>query len=465
MRKLFIIFLLVAIFAISLAETITAAETVTIAVPAVLGWVTTDALIPAISEKLKDDNIEIKVIEKEQLEFRDLQLMDATTDAAFFDIYIAWEAFMPIMKEHLEPLDGILEKAGVDVDEFKGKFYDSVIDMCSYDGDLYWLPIHTNAELGYARTDLFTDETERDNFKAEYGYDLPQPDDSGFIDIESREQFLDIAKFFTRDEDGDGETDLWGYTEPGKWGNGNVIFEEMLFRQGLEYFDSEGHCLWGPEHPENVDTVKDLAVWRQNLIHEHEVTTIGILGMAMTEVNEFFSTGNTAMSFTWNADFWGTNNSPEVLENIGGMAPSSWTFDFHNASPDVTGFMSCWAYGLNKDSQNKEAAVKFLLALADDELRKEVHANVGLPCPNGSIEVSEWVVAERYAPAAFIGALRKTGSFWPVSNTPWPETGAVRDVARAASEELLGNNITPDEFIDKTGTGIEEIMEEAGYFD
>jgi ABC-type glycerol-3-phosphate transport system substrate-binding protein len=338
------------------------AETLTIAVPAILGWVTTDALIPAIREELKDDNIEIVVIEAALQEFRDKELLDATTDAAEFDIYIAWEAFMPVMKEHLEPMDAILQDAGVDVEEFKSRFYPSVVDQITYDGQLYWLPIHSNAELGYARTDLFTDQTERDNFMAEYGYELPQPDDSGFIDIESREIFLDIAQFFTRDEDGNGETDLWGYTEPGMWGNGNVIFEEMLFRKGLEYFDSEGHCLWGPEHPENVDEVKDIATWRQDLIHKYQVTTIGNLGMAMTEVNEFFSTGNTAMSFTWNADFWGTNNSPEVLENIGGMAPSSWTFDFHNSSSDVTGFMSLISYGLNKDSQNKEAAIKFLLA-------------------------------------------------------------------------------------------------------
>lgn len=459
MKKYFV--LLVTLMLVSLmVQPVWAADTIT--VPTTLGWVTTDAIIPMVKAELEDEEIELVPVPTENVVLRDKQMMEGRMGTGAFDVFIAWEALMPLMTDFLEPLDQYIIDAGMDLDAFKKSFYGAVQEQVSHDGKLYWIPIHVNSQLGYARTDLFTDPKEQEAFKKEYGYDLPQPDKNGAIAFEDKTQFIDVAKFFTRDTDGDGKIDLWGYAQPGKWDHGNCVFEELLLRAGLEYFDPEGHCLWGPAHPENQEKVLEIAIFEYNTVNEWKVTSPGALGMEMTEVNQLFTEGKAAMSFTWNVDFWGQNSKGPFAEKYG--VPSSWSISFMNTSPEYKGIMSIWGYALSKDSENKEAAVKFLMQLADVELRKEAHRTADLPCPNGMVEVTEWAVEEGYAPGAFIDAVQSVGTFWPVSQKAWPETDQVRDVCREAREKLLAGDMTPEEFVQETGEKIEAIMQEAGYF-
>jgi ABC-type glycerol-3-phosphate transport system substrate-binding protein len=432
-----------------------AQKKVTITVPTVLGWVTTDGVIPIVSAALAKEGIEVKTMPAENITLRDKQMMEGRQESSVYDVYIAWEALMPLMTDFLEPIDTHLQKAGQDPAAFRKRFYQAVQDQIMTDGKMYWIPIHVNSQLGYARADLFNSAKEKAAFKAKYGYALPAPDANGSLKFKDADQFVDVAKFFTR-------ANLWGYDQPGKWDHGNCVFEEILLRSGLEYFDPDGHCLWGPEHPENQQIVKDIATWESNTTLVWKITSPGALGMEMTEVNQMFTEGKGAMSFTWNVDFWGVNSKGDFAKKYG--KPLSWSISFMNRAPQYKGIMSIWGYALNKNSKNKEAAVKFLMKLADANLRKQAHQKANLPCPNGMVEVTEWAVKQGYAPGAFIDAVQSVGSFWPISKRPFPETDPVRDVCRKAREELLAGKITPDEFVQTTGDQIEQIMKEAGYF-
>jgi maltose-binding protein MalE len=255
---------------------------------------------------------------------------------------------------------------------------------------------------------------------------------------------------------------MWGLAIPGKWDHGCCVFEEIMLRNGMEYFDPQGHSLWGPMHPENQKVIQDIATWTQGTIQTWKVTSPGALGMEMTEVNQLFTEGKAAMSFTWNVDFWSTDSKGPYAQKYG--KPLSWSISFMNAKPEYKGLMSIWGVALSKYSKNKDAAMKFLLKLADVDLRKKAHQQVPLPCPNGMVEVTDWAVKEGYAPAGLISAVQTVGSFWPVSKKPWPETEPVRDVARKAHEELLAGKITPAQFVKQTGDAIEKIMKDAKYF-
>jgi len=451
--KRILLVLVVAVFTLGIVNFVGAETTIT--VPTSLGWVTTDAIIPIVAKDLEPEGIKVEPVPTENIVLRDKQMMEGRMGTGAFDVFLAWEALMPLMKDFLEPLDQYIIDAGIDLEAFKKSFYPTVQDQVSYDGKLYWIPIHVNSQLGYARTDLFTDPKEQEAFKKQYGYDLPQPNDVGTITFKDRTQFVDVAKFFTREN-------LWGYDQPGKWDHGNCVFEEQLLRSGLEYFDPEGHSLWGPTHPENQPIVLEIAQFDYDTVNTWKITSPGALGMEMTEVNQLFTEGKGAMSFTWNVDFWGQDSKGPFADKYG--KPSSWSIGFVNKAPQDKGLMSIWGYALSKDSKNKEAAVKFLLKLADANLRKKAHETAALPCPNGMIEVTEWAVKEGYAPGAFIDAVQSVGSFWPVSKTPWAETEPVRDVAREAHEKLLAGEITPEEFVKTTGEKIEAIMKEAGHF-
>lgn len=431
---------------------------VTITVPRILGWVTTDAVIPAIAEELAKDNIQIKVIDLEFGTFRNNQMMEATQGTDVYDIYLASDAVMPIMPDYLEPLDSCLVDAGCDVEEFKSRFYPNVVELMSNDaGELIWIPMHINCQIGYARTDLFTDADEQAAFMAEYGYDLPVPDETGLIEFEDRDQFLDVAQFFTRE-------DMWGFVPPGKWDHGGCFFEELMYRSGLEYFTPEGHSKWGPTaSEEDKQAIEDIVTFTSGLVQEYKVSTSGILGMEMTEVNNIFKEGKAAMTFTWNVDFWGENNKPEVMKAWNDTVPSSWSISFMDTKPENMGPMSIWSFGLNKNSANKEAAIKFLMLAADDEMRQSIHEAAGLPCGNGSVEITPWLVEEGYAPGVVAAAIKDVGSWWP-STEAFPETELCRDVVRENHEKVLSGEITPAEFVEITGNAIEEIMQEAGYF-
>jgi multiple sugar transport system substrate-binding protein len=457
--KRILLVLVVAVFTLGIVNFVGAETTIT--VPTSLGWVTTDVMVPIVAKELEAEGIKVEPAPTQNVALRDKQMMEGRMGTGAFDVYLAWEALMPLMTDLLEPLDQYIIDAGMDLEAFKATFYPAVQEVTSVDGKLYWIPMHVNSQLGYARTDLFTDPKEQEAFKKEYGYDLPQPDEKGSITFKDRDQFIDVAKFFTRDTDGDGKIDLWGYAQPARWDMGNCIFEEQLLRAGLEYFDPQGHSLWGPAHPENQKTVLDIATFDAKTILEWKVTSPGALGMEFQEVNQLFIEGKAAMSFTWNVDFWGVDSKGAFADKYG--VPSSWSISFMNKAPEYKGLMSIWGYALSKDSKNKEAAVKFLIKMADPELRKQGH-QIGLPCPNGQIEVTEWAVKEGYAPGAFIDAVQSVGSFWPVSKTPWAETDPVRDVAREAHEKLMAGKMTPEEFVKETGEKIEAIMKEAGHF-
>lgn len=447
------------------AEAVKAAQVETIDVVGCKGWVVTDAILPLAKEELKKQGIDLRISTFTNMVIRDKELMESKMHTGAFDVLLAWEALMPLMWDYIVPLDSFLEKdPEVDLAEFKNSLFTSALDLSSHNGKLHWLPIHTNGQIGVFRMDLFTNPKEREAFKKTYGYDLPMPDENGMISIRFRNQLVDIAQFFTRDVDKDGTIDLWGLDIPGKWDHGCCIFEEEILRAGLEYFDAEGHSLWGPAHPENQRIVEDIARFDQDLIQTYKVTPPISVTMEMTEVAEFYMEGKAAMAMTWMVDFWGDLGKPAIVKKIGKSGSFAPMFYNKKVGPGYRGILSDWGYGISVDSDSKEAAYKFIKLIADPEFRKKVALKTGLPTFPGNVEAARWLVKKGYAPAGGIEAVANAGSFWPVSNRPFPETEQVRDVVREAHEDLLVGKITPKEFVKVTGDKIEKIMKEAGYF-
>ena len=187
--------------------------------------------------------------------------------------------------------------------------------------------------------------------------------------------------------------------------------------------------------------------------------------MQYVEVYEFFKEGKAAMTYTWNSgSILGFINDPANLDVFGGVRPSSWSISFLDSSPENKGLMSVHCFGMSKDSKNKEAAAKFLSYYLDDEFKKVVSERNGLVHSNGRIAVTEWLAEKGMNVSALPDAINDVGFFWPISQKAWPETELVRDICRENIEKLLGGTITPEEFVQITGDGIEQLMSEAGYF-
>lgn len=116
--------------------------------------------------------------------------------AVSFDVAALDAIWLPAFKDAVTPLNELF------TDEVKRDLFPALVQEAQIDGDYVGMPAWTNSEILFYRTDLFGDATEQQAFKAQYGYDLIPPT--------TWQQYEDVAEFFTRDIDGDGQTDLYG---------------------------------------------------------------------------------------------------------------------------------------------------------------------------------------------------------------------------------------------------------------
>lgn len=113
-----------------------------------------------------------------------------------FDVAALDAIWLPAFAPGLSSLDDLF------TDDVTGDLFDGLVGESQVDGKHIGMPVWTNSEILFYRTDLFEDATNKADFQAKYGYPLAAPT--------TWEQYRDIAEFFTRDTDGDGTVDLYG---------------------------------------------------------------------------------------------------------------------------------------------------------------------------------------------------------------------------------------------------------------
>ena len=91
-------------------------------------------------------------------------------------------AFAPAMA----PLDDLY------TDDVKKDLFGGLVTEAQVDGHFIGMPVWTNSEIIFYRTDLFEDAANKADFEAKYGYPLAPPT--------TWKQYQDIAEFFTRNE-------------------------------------------------------------------------------------------------------------------------------------------------------------------------------------------------------------------------------------------------------------------------
>ena len=123
-------------------------------------------------------------------------------------------------------------------DAVKSDLFSSLVDGAKFNGSFVGMPVWTNSEILFYRTDLFGDPKEKANFAAKYGYPLAPP--------ATWRQFTDVAQFFTRkglygtDVKGGVETEWLAHVlQAGSPGvvlddSGNVIIDNRAAPGGLD---------------------------------------------------------------------------------------------------------------------------------------------------------------------------------------------------------------------------------------
>jgi len=133
----------------------------------------------------------------------------------------------------------------VEADNFDTSIFPPCIDIAVYDGHLYGFPrdggVFSDQNIYYSRT-IF------DELGVDYPNSQPKDPQAGW----TFEEFLEVAKQLTRDQDGDGKTDIWGFITgfgdfqllPTIWSWGGDIFNEDYTKCILDSDEAVAATQW-----------------------------------------------------------------------------------------------------------------------------------------------------------------------------------------------------------------------------
>ena len=165
----------------------------------------------------------------------------------------------------LLPLDDYIASWGG-----KDDIYENVWELTRYtDGKQYYMPLQMVILYLYYRQDMFD----------ELGLEVPK----------TREEFLDTAKKLTRDTDGDGVVDVYGFGIRGARG-GHDWWGTFVLSSGAQFFDKNGNS--GLTTPEAIAANQ----WFIDLYRVHKVSPPTTPSDGFKEIIANMISGRTAMT-------------------------------------------------------------------------------------------------------------------------------------------------------------------------
>jgi multiple sugar transport system substrate-binding protein len=293
-----------------------------------------------------------------------LATKDDTFDIYQYDSYFATGLNM---MEGFQPMDEFIadpDLPDIDPESFVPNSWEP---WGLYKGQCISIPTLQAIRLFGYRTDLFNDPKEKANFKKQYGYELTPPD--------TWEQLADVAKFFTRDTDGDGERDFWGFC--GGFAN-NPAWDSMAdtylsFKpiKGEDYwFDKDYNILF-----DNDKCVKAIQYWTD--AWNWGWLDPGAVKRDYGAIRDLFDAGKTAMTLAWHDEFQYTETNPIVKGKVGYKKIPKWKDGVYHAQIAVQ------QYAINKytskDRQISSYKYLYWIKTPENDKRQALSEHIKMP--------------------------------------------------------------------------------------
>ncbi len=302
----------------------------------------------------------------------------------------------------------------------------------------YWsVPLEGDA-LGWAyRKDWFEDPTEKENFKAKYGYDLDVP--------KTFKELIDIAEFFYRPDQNRYGAAI--YTQNA--GDAIVMgVENSVFAYGGSFGDYATYKVTGlVNSPESVEALEDY----------RKLFTFGPPGFGnsfFAEVNTAFAQGQVAMGMNFFAFF------PSLVNEATNPYAKSTGFFANPPGPRGDDFAALGGQGISliSYSQNKDEAMKFLEWFVKDETQKRWAELGGYTASAAILQSEEFQNATPYN-KAFYETMFKVRDFWAL-----PEYAELlTEAADAFYPFVVDGQGTAQETLDKLAATWVDTLKTAGY--
>ncbi|MBV7330963.1 extracellular solute-binding protein [Chloroflexi bacterium TSY] len=303
----------------------------------------------------------------------------------------------------------------------------------------YWaFPTEGDADGWAYRMDLFEDPDEMAAFEAEYGYALGVP--------ETWAQLLDIAKFFTRPDDG-----LYGaaiYTQK-DYDAITMGYANVMFSFGAKWQNENNEVLGIVNSPEAIAA---LEFYREL----YDCCSPPGLGNAFfQETNDALINGQAAMIMNYFA-FFPALASPSInphAENTGYFANPAGPTGLRRAALGGQG-ISIVSYA---SPERQEAAKDFIRWFAKEETQREWALLGGYTCNKNVLASEEFLQVAPYN-AAFAETMNIVMDYWNI-----PQFGQLLEVTqRELSGYVVGGEGTAEEAMNKMAEEHHAILVENG---
>ena len=356
---------------------------------------------------------------------------DITASTGAYDVATIDILWMAEFAQGLLPIDDLM------TDEVVNDLMPGMLAGGQIDDVNYGMPVWTNCKILMYRTDLFEDPDEMAAFKAEYGYELAPPT--------TWQDNRDVAKFFTRDTNGDGETDLYGTGIFGKTdGDTACCWLEESVQAGAKpvVLGDDGEVLV------NQKPYVDALTFLSDIVNEDKSCPPGAMEMASGEVSEMFYQGNLAMMLNW-GHFYLAANNPETSKVAGKVA----TAPHLSGSAGVGAIPGPWYQVIPESSKKQEIAKEYVKFMYDNN--ELIMQNLGTAARKSLFE--EYGKKEGYEFLADIQATLEgpaTQNRAPIVEWNLIETEALVP----AIQQALLKEKTPQEALDDAAEMIKDLL-------
>lgn len=297
-----------------------------------------------------DEDVEVERVHRPLPEIHEELIQNRGFEHGEYDIFLCLSDWLPSMvdKGLVEPLDDrVAENPPLDWPE---GWAESMRFLMEYEDELYGIPYHDGPECFHYRTDLFESVEEQRAFRKEYDRPLHVP--------KTWEEFLEVAQFFTRPEEG-----LWGTTVAALPDGHNNVYDFLiqLWSRGGSLFDDDMNPTFDDE-----TGVKALQFYH-DLIHEYEVAPPESVEMESVEVGQYWADGDAAMMWNW-AGFGAMAEAPDspLFGDVGyGLIPRS-----DDPAGEHTSLTVIYGNTVLSSSDNEDLAYEFVRHVASPELDK-----------------------------------------------------------------------------------------------
>jgi len=238
-------------------------------------------------------------------------------------------------------------------------WHKSLLHLQKLSNGIFGLPFHDGPECLIYRKDLFENETEKENFKKQFGYELSTP--------KTWQEFAEIATFFNRPEQ-----NLYGSVFANYPDGHNMVFDFclQLWTRGGSLLNKKNQI-----DIHNEAAIKALDFYRKMVTDKNAVHPKS-REFGSVEAGLAFAEGQAAMAINW----FGFASMAEVIEDSKVKGKIDITSLPSDPGHQTASLNVYWLYTIGSGSKHKKLAYDFLRFATTPESDKLLTTEGGIGC-------------------------------------------------------------------------------------